>query len=144
MAMMPIERGKVREYAIATAAACPEFLDDPRAPIPPTFLSTVVFWDDLNAVLHSTDAVEACREAGIASDVTRLLSAEQEYLFFGPLPRVGDTLMTATRFDGVEQKTGRGGQMVFVRFAVEFRSPDGGLRAECRYTSVFVPEGSTV
>jgi len=44
MAIMPIERGKIREYATATAAARPAYLDDPKAPVPPTFLATVVFW----------------------------------------------------------------------------------------------------
>ena len=35
MAIMPIERGKIREYATATAAARPAYLDDPKAPVPP-------------------------------------------------------------------------------------------------------------
>ena len=37
MAIMPIERGKIREYATATSAARPAYLDDPKAPslLPP-------------------------------------------------------------------------------------------------------------
>jgi hypothetical protein len=37
---MPVERGTIREYAIATGSHHPDYLDNPRAPIPSTFLST--------------------------------------------------------------------------------------------------------
>ena len=53
MAIMPIERGKIREYATATAAARPAYLDDPKAPVPPTFLATVVFWTPIGQTLRS-------------------------------------------------------------------------------------------
>jgi hypothetical protein len=49
MAIMPIERGKIREYATATGAARPAYLDDPKAPVPPTFLATVVFWTPIGS-----------------------------------------------------------------------------------------------
>jgi acyl dehydratase len=138
MAVMPVERGKVREYAVATGAAWPAFLDDPAAPIPPTFLSTVVFWDDLHAVLDAPETVAALAAHGVEPDVGRLLSVEQEYLFDPPLPHAGDVLETALRFDGVTAKEGRrGGRMLFVRFAVEFSGPQG-WRAECRYTSAYL------
>jgi acyl dehydratase len=138
MASMPVERGKIREYALATANARPEFLEDPAAPIPPTFLSTVVFWESLLDVLDEPAAVEAFREVGVSPDVSRLLSVEQEYVFHGVLPRAGETLTTALRFDGVQRKIGRaGGAMLFVRFAVEFSSGSGDLRAECLYTSAY-------
>jgi hypothetical protein len=136
---MPVERGKIREYAIATGSARPEYLDDPQAPIPPTFLSTVVFWESLEDVFALPEAVEALREAGIEPDVRGLLSLEQEYLFHSSLPRAGDTLLITMRFDGVEPKQGTRHRMVLVRFTVEFHG-EGRLRAECRYTSAFVAE----
>lgn len=138
-ALMPVERGKIREYAIATGSSRPEYLDDPQAPIPPTFLSSVVFWESLEDVFALPEAADALREAGIEADVRRLLSLEQEYVFHGSLPRAGDALLATLRFDGVESKEGKRGRMVLVRFAVEFRG-EGRLRAECRYTSAFVAD----
>jgi hypothetical protein len=45
----------VREYA--TAAARPAYLDDPRAPVPPTFLATVVFWMPIGETLRSPEVL---------------------------------------------------------------------------------------
>jgi N-terminal half of MaoC dehydratase len=143
MAVMPIERGKIREYAISTGMPKPEYLDDPRAPIPPTFLSTVIFWDQPGMALRDPAAVEALASLNIKTDMTQVLSAEQEYIFHGPLPRAGDALVTSPRFDRVEIKEGRrGGRMVFLKFAIEFRSEDGDLRAECLYTSAYTTQAA--
>lgn len=138
MAVMPVERGKIREYALATANDRAEYLDDPRAPIPPTFLSTVVFWDDLGDVFDLPEARAALAAAGIERNVRNLLSMEQEYVFHGELPRAGDVLTTRLRFDGTAQLRGRSGPILLVRFAVEFRDGDDVLRAECRYTSGYL------
>ena len=146
MANMPIEWGKIREYAVATGSRSPDYLDNPAAPIPPTFLSTVVFWDEPGRGMRTPEAAAALAELGIDPDVDvrNLLSAEQEYRFVGPLPRAGETLVLTHRFDGAEVKQGRrGGQMVFTRFAVEFRDLDGALRAECLYTSVRTGQAAT-
>ncbi|WP_021593987.1 FAS1-like dehydratase domain-containing protein [Actinomadura welshii] len=138
MAVMPVERGKIREYAVATANERAEYLDDPKAPIPPTFLATVVFWETLGDVFDLPEAVAAWADAGVERDVRNLLSLEQEYVFHGELSRAGDVLTTSLRFDGVEEKHGRSGRMLLVRFAVEFRGDDDVLRAECRYTSAYL------
>lgn len=142
MAQMPIERGKIREYAVATAAARSEYLDDPHAPIPPTFLSTVVFWDSVADALGTPEAAQACRDAGVEPDVRNLLSLEQEYVFHGPLPRAGDTVFTSSRFDRVNVKEGKSGRMAMMHYALEFRDADGTLRAECLYTSAYVQAAS--
>jgi hypothetical protein len=140
---MPVERGKIREYASATGATSRDYLEDELAPIPPTFLSTVVFWDQLGSAFSQPEAVTALASLGIEGSVEQLLSAEQEYVFHGPLPRAGDQLTTSPRFDGVDVKVGkRGGQMVFLRYAIEFRSGDGELRAECIYTSVYTSKAA--
>lgn len=148
MAIMPIERGKVREYAAATAAARPVYLDDPEAPVPPTFLATVVFWVPIGETLRSQEVLRACAEAGVPADLGSLLSLEQEYVYHGPPPRAGETLRTAERLADVRVKRTRDGRaMVVIRFTVDFRDERGGLRAECRYTSAYVrrapvPSGS--
>ena len=142
---MPVEWGKIREFAVATGSKSPDYLDNPNAPIPPTFLATVLFWDQPGAALRTPEALAALAEAGVEEDIRSVLAAEQEYRFHGPLPRAGDRLAIAERFDGVEQKDGRrGGRMVFTRFAIEFRDPSTEeLRVEVLYTSVRTSQAAT-
>ena len=66
LGIMPIERGKVREYAAATGAARPVYLDDPAPPIPPTFLSSVVLWAQIG---ESTRDERVLGAAAIAAPV---------------------------------------------------------------------------
>jgi hypothetical protein len=143
---MPIEWGKIREYALATGSQHPDYLQNPEAPIPPTFLATVVFWDEPGRGLRTPEALAALAELGVEgdTDIRNILSAEQEYRFTGSLPRAGQRLWLSHRFDGAEVKEGRrGGRLVFTRFAVEFRDADGRLRAECLYTSVRTSQAAT-
>jgi hypothetical protein len=139
--VMPIERGKVREYARATGAARPVYLDDPQAPIPPTFLATVTYWTPVGRTVRSPEVQRACEEIGIEADVRNLLSLEQEYVIHAPVPRAGEELRIEERLDEVRIKQGRQGPMVFVRFVITF-SDDERVRAECRYTSAFVRKES--
>ena len=141
MALMPIERGKIREYATATAAARPAYLDDPKAPVPPTFLATVVFWMPIGETVRSPEVLGACAEAGVQADLGTLLSLEQEYAFHGPPPHAGETLQTAERLSGIEVKRTRDGRpMVVVRFTVAFHDEHDELLAECHYTSAYVQQ----
>lgn len=143
MAIMPVEWGKVREYATATAAARPVYLEDPNAPIPPTFLATVVYWEEIGHTVRSPEVVKACASVGMAADVRHLLSLEQEYVFHGPLPRAGETLYTSERLHDVQVKQARSGPLVMVRFVVSFNDSNGVPRAECWYTSAYLnKEGS--
>src|SRR5262249_35919166 len=86
MSYMPIEWGKIREYAVATGSSDPDYLENPNAPIPPTFLSTVVFWDQPGRAMQSPEAIAALAEidAGQGTDIRNVLSVEQEYRFHGP------------------------------------------------------------
>jgi N-terminal half of MaoC dehydratase len=139
MTVMPIERGKIREFAVATGAARPAYLDDPKAPVPPTFLATVVFWRPIGETVRSPDVLRACAEAGVEADFGSLLSLEQEYVYHGPLPRAGETLRTAERLRDITVKHNREKRvMVVVRFTVSFHDERGDLRAECHYTSAYV------
>jgi hypothetical protein len=151
MAIMPIERGKVREYATATGAARPAYLDDPKAPVPPTFLATVVFWTRIGETLRAPEVLRACADAGVKADLGSLLSLEQEYVYHGPPPRAGETLRTAETLRDIRVKRTKDGlAMVVIRFTVSFYdehsfpSDQGGpadrdsLRAECHYTSAYV------
>ena len=139
MTVMAIERGKIREFATATGAGRPAYLDDPKAPVPPTFLATVVFWSPIGVAVRLPEVLRACAEAGVAADLGSLLSLEQEYVYHGPPPRAGETLRTAERLTDVRAKRTRDGRaMVVVRFTVDFHDERGGLRAECNYTSAYV------
>ncbi len=141
MAIMPIERGKIREYALATGAARPAYTDDPKAPVPPTFLATVVFWTPIGETLRAPEVLRACAEAGVEADLGSLLSLEQEYVYHGAPPRAGETLQTAERLSGIQVKQTRDGRaMVVIRFTVSFHDERGELRAECLYTSAFVQQ----
>ena len=145
MAIMPIERGKIREYATATAAARPAYLDDPKAPVPPTFLATVVFWTPIGETLRSPEVLRACAEAGVAADLGRLLSLEQEYVYPGPPPHAGETLQTAERLTDITVKRTRDGRaMVVVRFTVSFHDERGDLRAECQLHVGLRPAGAVM
>ena len=139
MALMPIERGKVREYATATAAARPAYLDDPRAPVPPTFLATVVFWTPVGETLRSPEVLRACAEAGVPADLGSLLSLEQEYVYQGPPPRAGETLTTAERLRDIRtNRTHDSRAMVIVRFTFSFHDERCALRPKGNYKSAYV------
>jgi hypothetical protein len=124
---MDLERGKVREFARATHSANPAYLEEPVPVIPPTFLTTTMFWQ------HG----EADPWAAVAMDQSRGLHAEQEYVFYGPPPRAGQRLTGTSRIAEITEKTGRrGGTLTFVVMVTEFRDETGRLVAEARLTGV--------
>ena len=120
---IPIERGKIREFARATQSKSPDYQG--IAPvIPATFLTTArLVWEPRS-------------EAPIAKlgfDMRRILHGEEEYVFHGPPPRAGQTLTVETRLDGQWEKQGkRGGTMRFARIVNEYRDEAGALVAEQR------------
>ena len=82
--------------------------------------------------------LEACRSPGVVADLGNMLSLDQEYVFYGPTLRAGETVSVSERLRDVTVKQGRQGPMVLVRFVVSFEDPDGRLRAECLYTSAYL------
>ena len=139
MAIMPIERGKIREYATATAAARPAYLDDPKAPVPPTFLATVVFWTPIGETLRSPEVLRACAEGPSAGRPWQPPLARAGVRLPGPAAARGETLETAERLTDITVKRTRDGRaMVVIRFSVSFHDERGDLRAECNYTSAYV------
>src|SRR5690606_27496333 len=76
---VPIERGKIREFARATGSSNPAY-DAPDAVIPPTFLTVAGnFW--------ATPADLPMADLGF--ELARVLHGEEEYEFFGPPARAG-------------------------------------------------------
>jgi hypothetical protein len=124
---MPIERGKVREFARACLDDNPEYAEASDPPVPPTFLTVRNFW--------MSAATSPLARVGL--DLHRLLHGGEEYVFHGPPPRAGEELTFRTRVDAVYEKEGRrGGTMTFVETVTEFRDAAGTLRAECRSTAI--------
>ncbi len=124
---MPLERGKIREFARACYDDNPEYVDAVTPPVPPTFLTTRNFW-----MSAGTSPL-----ARVGLDLRRLLHGGEEYVFHGPPPHAGEELTFQTRVDKIYEKEGkRGGTMTFVETVAEFRDADGRLRVECRSTAI--------
>jgi hypothetical protein len=125
-----IERGKIMEFAAATRSSNPAYWADERPPVPPTFLTTQMFWQEwAGAGANPWHAVELDQKRG--------MHAEQEYVFHGPPPRAGTTLTAQSRITDIYQKEGRrGGTLTFAIMVTEFRDESGRLVAEARLTGV--------
>jgi hypothetical protein len=125
---MPLERGKIREFAVATGSSSPDYLTGLEPVIPPTFLRTSVFWapPDVGSLLR-----------GFKLDLRRILHGEQEYTFFGPPPRAGTELTVTQRVESVAAKQGkRGGEMLVIVVVNDFADPSGRLVAQGRQTLI--------
>jgi hypothetical protein len=122
-----VERGKVREFALATKAAIPVYLDDSTPPIPPTFLASAAHW--------APHEVELLERTGW--DRRRMLHAAQEYVFPGPVPRAGARMRGESRIEAAYERQGRrGGTLRFVVLVTEFLGEDGTVKALARTTVV--------
>ncbi|MFG3022335.1 MaoC family dehydratase N-terminal domain-containing protein [Streptomyces sp. NPDC048254] len=121
---VPVERGKIREFAAAMQSQHPAY-QEPDAVVPPTFLVSSAFW-----------APDGARpDTGF--DRRRLLHGEQEYVFHGPPPRAGQVLTARARLAERYEKPGkRGGTMRFAVIVTEFRDEKGDLVAEQRSTLI--------
>lgn len=117
---VPIERGKVYEFARATLSQTEGHLGF-TAICPPTFLTTAGnFWSPRDGSTPST-----------GFDVRRLLHGEEEFVFHGPPPRAGVTLRADTRLGEQYEKPGkRGGQMRFAQLVTDYRDEAGTLVAQ--------------
>lgn len=126
---MPVELGKVREFALATGSANPDY-QAADAVVPLTFLTASAFWEP-------TDGPTLVERLGV--DLPRVLHGGQEYSFPGELPRVGDLLAVDVTIESVDVKEGkRGGSMTFIVMLTTFRrgSHDGPVVAEGRSTVI--------
>lgn len=118
---IPIEAGKIREFARATQSR-DEHYQGADAIVPPTFLTTArMTWQpaDENPL------------AGVSLDLRRVLHAEEEYRFHGRVPGAGESLTVTARIGDEWTKEGkRGGTMRFMTMVNEFRDAGGELVAE--------------
>jgi len=123
---MPVERGKIREFAAATGSSDPAY-HGTSPPVPPTFLTTSMHWEPQDPPLATL----------LGLDLRRVLQGGQEYTFIGPLPRAGETLQAETSVESVtEKRSGRGGIMTIIVVLTRFTRPDGSVAAEGRATVI--------
>ncbi len=126
---MDIERGKIDEFARAVRSTDPAHLSGERPVIPPTFLTTMFFWEKRVEGSSPWALVEMSEERG--------MHAEQEYVFHGPPPRAGDRLTGTSRVAEITTRTSRSGVgLMFVKMITEFRDDTGRLVAEAILTGV--------
>lgn len=135
---MPIEWGKVREFARAIKDPNPVYYDPELAkkecggiPVPVTFLQTAAFWQDAES------------SPGMGGfDLRRILHGEQEFEFYKPI-FVGDVLTGQARVaDLFEKEGGRGGKMTFLVVETEYKNQRGETVAVAR--STLIETGQTV
>ncbi|MCU1481255.1 MAG: hypothetical protein JWQ19_2041 [Subtercola sp.] len=121
---VPIERGKIREFAAAMQSSHPAY-QGAGAVVPPTFLVTGRQWaPDGVALAHGFDR-------------SRLLHGGQEFVFYGPPPHAGDLLYASERIAERYEKQGKkGGTMRFLVIVTDFRDADGDVVAESRSTLI--------
>lgn len=126
---MDIERGKIHEFARATRSTNAAHFEGRNPVVPPTFLTTQFFWEELVEGANPWDVVQMSQEKG--------MHAEQEYVFHGPPPRAGDRLTATSKITEIYEKTSRSGSVLtFVEMVTEFRDAEGTLRAEAILTGV--------
>jgi acyl dehydratase len=124
---VPVERGKIREFARATKASDERFWSGQPPFPPPTFLVTNAFWVRPGSwVLERADL-----------DWAKLLSGGSEFTFDGPPLHAGENLTATQKVEEVYRKRGRrGGNMMFVVFTITFRRADGSVAARERHTTI--------
>ncbi len=125
---LEVERGKIHEFARATHARHADyFSEQPIAP--PTFLTTMFFWEAYVEGANPWHFVQMDQKRG--------MHAEQEYTFHGPPPCAGTRLTCQSRITEIYEKAGkRGGLLTFAVMVTEFRDQSGQLVAEARMTGV--------
>lgn len=111
-----IERGKVREFALAIEDSNPAYFDEDPV-LPPTFSTVFTFWGgaSLEGLLNA-----------VGVEMIRVLHAEQEYEYHAPM-KVGDTMTGTTKIADIYDKGGRSGAMEFIQFETEYRNQHGAL-----------------
>jgi acyl dehydratase len=132
---LPVERDKVREFALAVGEDNPIFFDDeaaraqglPGVVAPPTFTVTQI-------LRVSRDEREV--RLGANLDYMRVLHGEQEFVY-RRLPVAGEVLKGAMRISKDFTKQGRrGGDMRFVTYETVFTDARGDEVLTAYYTLI--------
>jgi acyl dehydratase len=121
---LPVERGKIREFALAVGEDNPVFFDPeearrqgfPDIVAPPTFTVTQIW---------QVPREEREARLGANLDYERVLHGEQEFVY-KRLPFAGEVLTGTMRISADVTKQGRrGGSMRFVTYESRFTDAEG-------------------
>ncbi len=132
---LPVERGKVREFALAVGEDNPVFFDPeaarqqglPDIVAPPTFT--------VSQIWH-VPREEREERLGAGLDYARVLHGEQEFVY-RRLPFAGETLRGTMRISRDVSKDGRrGGTMRFVTYESRFTDAEGEEVLTAYYTLI--------
>ena len=132
---LPIERGKVREFALAVGEDNPIFFDVEAARLqglpdivaPPTFTVTQIW---------QVSREERESKLGANLDYERVLHGEQEFIYTR-LPFAGEVLNGTMRISKDFTKEGkRGGSMRFVTYESRFTDVQGEEVLTANYTLI--------
>ncbi len=132
---LPVERAKIREFALAVGEDNPIYFDAEAARMagysdivaPPTF-SVTQMWH--------LSREEREERLGANLDYARVLHAEQEFLY-NRLPVAGETLDATMRISKDVTKQGRrGGELRFVTYESRFNDAGGEEVLRALYTLV--------
>ncbi len=114
---VPIERGKIREFATAILDDNPAYLEDAAPLAPPTFAMTQAFWP------RKSDGPPP----DLGLNYLRVLHGEQHFEYRLPI-KAGDTITGTTKVADVYEKEGkRGGTMTFLVLETEWVNQDGDV-----------------
>jgi acyl dehydratase len=131
---LPVERGKVREFALAVGEDNPVFFDAeearrqglPDVIAPPTFTVTQMW---------QIPREERERRLGANLSYDRVLHGEQEF-FYRRLPVAGEVLNATMRIASDVTKPGRRGNMRFVTYESKFTDTGGDEVLTAHYTLI--------
>lgn len=130
---IPIERGKIREFANAIGDDNPIYSDPAYAVreefggilAPPTFTATKTFWRKGESVSELTGLDPYFR-----------LHGEEEYEYFRPI-LAGDVLTCKSKIAEAYERVGkRGGKMTFIVLEFTFYNPKGEKVLISRTTTI--------
>lgn len=133
--ILPVEREKIREFALAVGEDNPVFLDVeaahtagfPELLAPPTFTTTQIF---------QVPREQRERQLGANLDYGRVLHGEQEFIY-KRLPYAGEKLKGTIRISKDFTKEGkRGGTMRFVTYESLFEDAEGEEILRAYYTLI--------
>ena len=128
----PIERGKIRELALAAGSTNPGYLEADRPPVTPTFLKLAQFlWEPPSGSVIDRVGFDPLNTP---------LHAAQEFEFHHDLPRAGDELSVRSHVESIRDRPSRRfGTVTSVVITSEFTDRTGSVVATARTTSVAVP-----
>lgn len=132
---MPIERGKIKEFAVAIGDENPIYHDQNYAAqssfganlAPPTFTVTKEFWRKGPTIWEMTGLDPQFR-----------LHGEEEYEYLAPIV-AGDVLTCHSKIVDAYERAGKGGRkMVFVVHEYVFHNQKGEKALVSRRTTIFL------